>query len=306
MIQKMYDIESFLERNFDEIIPYGDGTDVRVNCPFCEYEVGSEDLKAHLHVSLVKEVCHCFRCNYSKSWAGLVMEITGFDYAQALGELYRPPKPSKFDEIKGLWDEDIPEVPNVALPADFSLLEEGKSVLAARAKRYMMRRGFKKYHWERYGLGVAKSIGIRIIIPIEGDYWQARAIIQLIKPKYINPKSESKKVLFNPGALESYKEVVICEGAFSAMAVGDNAIALVGKSATRAKLERLKQSDVEHFIVTIEEGAERDMFQLSDELTGVGKQVTVWQYNEGDPADSTDYNVKPYDFGTKLKFLLES
>ena len=301
----MYDIESFLERNFDELFPYGDGTDIRVNCPFCEFEVGSEDIKAHLYVSLVKEVCHCFRCNYSKSWPGLVMDITGFSYPQALGELYRPPKPSKFDEIRGLWDEDIPEVPNVALPDDFSLLEEGKNVLTSRAKRYMMRRGFKKYHWERYKLGVAKSVGLRIIIPIEEDFWQARSIMQMIKPKYINPKSESKHVLFNPGALDSYEEVVICEGAFSAMAVGDNAVALMGKNAPKEKLNRLKKAEVDRFIITVEEGAEKDMFHLADELGGAGKQITIWQYNEGDPADSTDYVIKAYDFGTKLKYLLD-
>ena len=301
----MYDIEDFLHRQFDEVLSYGDGTDLRVNCPFCAISTGDDDTGAHLHVSLVKEVCHCFRCEYSSSWINLVMKVTGGNYVQALGEIYKVPSPSKIGDIESLWKEETVQVPDVDLPDDFQLLEEADTTLIRRARTYLTRRGFKKYHWKKYGLGVAKSLGFRVIIPIEDNYWQARALLPFLKPKYINPKAESGHVLFNPGALDLYEEVVICEGAFSAMAVGENSIALVGKNPTRKKIERLKETSVEHFIVTVEKGADRSMMLLSDALTGVGKRVTVWKYNEGDPADSMDYIEKPYDLRTKMEILFD-
>jgi len=301
----MYKIEDFIHRNFDSVETYGDGTDLRVNCPFCIDTVGSDDTKGHLYVGMTKEVCHCFRCGYAASWPKLVMDVTGFSFPQALGELYRSPDLKKFDELKGLWDDNTPSMPDVELPPDFEHLAGSNSILASRAIRYMSKRGFKEHHWKKYGLGVAQSQGLRIIIPIEDNYWQGRALLNWITPKYVNPRSESSHVLFNPKALK-LPEVVICEGAFSAMAVGYNAVALVGKNPTKPKIDRLMKSGVDHFIITIEEGATRDMMKLADVLTGVGKQVTVWKYNQGDPADSTDYVVKPYDLRTKMEFLLKS
>ena len=48
------------------------------------------------------------------------------------------------------------------------------------------------------------------------------------------------------------------------------------------------------------------MMVLADALTGVGKEVTVWKYHEGDPANSADYTEKPYDLRTKMEILLKS
>lgn len=300
----MRDVQDFLYRYFDEVLPYGDGTDMRVDCPFCINEVGSGDDGGHLHVSLVKETCHCFRCDYSRGWIGLVMDVTGGNYIQALGELYKVPSPAKFSS--DLFGVEEVEALEVDLPDDFQLLSTcNNSRLLQRARNYLVRRGFNKYHWEKYRLGVAKSVGIRVIIPVEDSYWQGRSLLPFLKPKYVNPKAESGHVLFNSGALDLYKEVVICEGAFSAMAVGDNSVALVGKNPTKQKIRRLQDSQVDNFIVTIEKDADRSMMVLADALTGVGKRVTVWKYNEGDPADSTDYTEKPYDLRTKMEILLE-
>jgi len=308
----MREIQDFLYRNFDQVIQYGGGTDLRVDCPFCSTRTGSDDIKQHLHVSLAKETCHCFRCEYSKSWIGLVMEVTGLSYAHALGEIYAVPNPVNFDRLKErLKDEhEFKEVyPN--LPADFTLLKRGitkrldSGTLIGRALHYLKKRGFKPEVYEKYGLGVASSVGYRVIIPIEDNFWQARSLYPFLKPKYMNPEVTSRELLFNSRALDLYKEVVICEGAFSSMAVGDNSVALVGKNPTAEKLDRLRQSRVKHFIVTIEEGAQRSMVTLADALKGFGKEVTVWLYDRGDPADSTAYKEKPYDLKTKIQILFD-
>lgn len=308
----MRNIEDFVYRNFDQVISYGGGTDLRVDCPFCTTRTGSDDIKQHLYVSLSKETCHCFRCEYSKSWLGLVMDTTGMDYAHALGEIYAVPNPVDFEGLKErLKDEREFKEEYPDLPADFTLLKQGitkridSATLIGRALYYLRIRGFKPEVYEKYGLGVASSVGYRVIIPIEDNYWQARSLYGFLKPKYINPEGESRELLFNSRALDLYNEVVICEGAFSSMAVGDNSVALVGKNPTDEKLDRLRMSEVEHFIVTIEEGAQRSMVTLADALKGFGKRVTVWLYDHGDPADSTAYKEKPYDLRTKLEILFD-
>ena len=308
----MRDISDFLHRNFNEVKSYGDGADLRVDCKFCGSRTGSEDYKQHLYVSTVKETCHCFRCEYSSTWLGLVMDMTGLDYAHALGEVYAVPSPANFEGLKA----SLKQVHNfkkefASLPDDFVLLantdlryKDSKTLLAA-ARRYMEKRGFSQEKCAMYDLGVAQSLGYRVIIPVEDGYWQARSIMGIVKPRYINPQVESSHVIFNAQALEKFKEVVICEGAFSAMAVGGNAIAIVGKSAPIEKLRRLKNSLVEHFIITLEPGAEHSMLFLADALKAVGKEVTIWQYNSGDPADSTDFTEKPYNLKTKLQLLFD-
>lgn len=300
----MRDIEGWMYRYFQDVVPYGT-TDLRVNCPFCWARYGKEDTNHKLHVSLVKETAHCFRCDYSSSWVRLVMDVMDEGYAHALGELYTSPKAvsteeliSKFDAIDRVAESDL------TLPDDFELLYMAKPCsskcysvnnrIKRRARYYLRRRGFRQIVWRRYNLGVARSVGLRVVIPIEGDFWQARALFDWVVPKYISPKKEARHILFNSIALRIYDEVVICEGAFSAMAVGGNSIALLRKKATSEQLARLIGSDVEKFIVALDSDAKMESVELARDLTRGGKQVTIWQYADGDPADGGDYISKGY------------
>jgi hypothetical protein len=148
---------------------------------------------------------------------------------------------------------------------------------------------------------------MRLIIPVEGSYWQARSIEKWLEPKYVNPGIPADSYIFNSGALESYDEVVICEGCFSAMAVGTNAVAILGKEIPTKKLARLADSSVKNFIVALDYGANQWSTTLADKLLRYGKQVTVWNFqDEKDPADNGTYVPKKYDgFKTKVEMLLE-
>jgi hypothetical protein len=95
-----------------------------------------------------------------------------------------------------------------------------------------------------------------------------------------------------------YDEVVICEGAISAMAVGYNAIALIGKEIPDEKLQRLINSSVSTFIIALEKNAWRTIQKLADALHAAGKKVIIWKFTVGDPADPVndfiemEYNMK--------------
>lgn len=319
----MLKIEGWLHRHFADVKPYGNPvTDLRVNCPFCISRYGKHDQDHKLHVSLEKRVCHCFRCKYSRSWISLVMDATGVEYHHAIGELYSAPRVKDFDTLsetvakvfscldeKGTLPTPI-MLPNfVSLPDDFILLAEGGKkhcidYLPARGMIYMRRRGFNERHWRRYGIGVAPSVGYRVIIPIEGDLWQARAIFHFTQPKYIHPSVPTAQYIFNWGALDLYDEVVICEGAFSAMAVGPNAIGLLRNKVTGEQLYRLTMSDVEKFVVALDSDAKVFAMDLAKVLSSAGKEVELWLYHDGDPADNNGYVAKSYNLKTELEVRL--
>lgn len=310
----MLNIEDFLWRNFDAVFAFRNPpTDWRVDCPFCPDRVGKHDTKAHLHIGIDNRVVHCFRCDYTASWIKFVMDFQGVGYARALSELYTVPSPANFEKVRS---EFLPVVTpdqrqcaskELILPDGYIPLTS-KDFLARMARIYMKRRGFSRQICEKYRLGVSHDLGLRVIIPIEANYWQARALFPFIQPRYTGPADvNSRALLFNAKALDLYDEVVVCEGPISAMAVGDNAIALVGKNPTKEKIKRLLASPVKHFIITIESEAELSMLRLSDALASYDRRVTVWRYDgDDDPASTSVHSVQPYDLKTKLTILLSS
>lgn len=309
----MFDIEPFVRDNFPRVWLYGAPTsDYRVNCPFCIGRYGSPDDKGKLHISINPErpVVHCFRCNYSSNWYGLVKDITGENHIKILKELYVTPDVSDFSSVaarfkKSEEDIKIPEKKKVKLPDDFvGLNSESGPFPLLYAQKYMRHRGLDREYWEKYNIGVAPSQGMRVIIPIEDDYWQARRLFEWVGPKYTNPSSESSGVIFNSEAL-GYNEVVICEGAFSAMFVGENAVAILRKDATNLQVRRFLNSSVSKFIIALEPGAFSSMKKLADRLVAGGRKVILWNYIDGDPADHDNPpEIIEYNLKSKLEFML--
>lgn len=306
----MRDITQFVYKNFDDVKSYsGSDSGLAVPCPFCRERIGDEDHKHHLQISTEKETCHCYRCDYAASWIGLVMDVLGCSYAFALGHLYVVPKPDLDLLSERLASE--PSKLSRMRPTEFILPNgyiplHGKAGSDAQAipyaKRYLRKRGFGPAYWKRYQLGI---YGGRVLIPIEGDFWQARAIFPFQHPKYMSPSDKSADVLFNAPALRQYSECAICEGAFSAMAIGDNAVALVGKNPTIEKVRRLVKANVRKYIITIEDKATKQMMALADKLVAGGKEVELWSYdNDMDPADWVEPTKNLYDFKQKLSMLL--
>ena len=305
----MFNIEPFVHRQFDNPRSYGSPiTDLRVNCPFCVDRVGKMDEQHKLHISLRKEVVHCFRCDYSASWWKFVGAITGLAYIDVFSELYVRPEVKTFQSLRRVWDDKgiNYSVPAFKLPEGFQGLCSGaKDILSVTSRAYLRKRGFGKSVWRKHNLGVAAGQGWRVIIPIEDDYWQGRGLFNWISPKYINPTVESRHCIFNSGALKRYDEVVVCEGAFSAMSVGDNAIALIRKKAITEQVTRLVESNVSRFILTIEPDAFRSVDYLANILRKRGKEVVLWCYDNGDPNSvKIPDKVIEYDMRSRVAMLL--
>lgn len=293
----MFEIETFVYGHFDDVGTYGHPvTDLTVNCMHCAENGMGDDTKHHLNISINKQVVHCFRCGYKATWIGFVMDVTGYVYHKALGLLYTKPKVRDLDSKLETMNEAVAaHRKNMAgLPQSFIPLHTIEQ--ANPYRHYMKLRGFDMAVCKHYNIGKAEEVPGRVIIPIENGYWQGRAMYKWLEPKYLNPKNPASDIIFNAGSLGLYDEVVICEGAFSAMAVGYNALALIGKEPTHEKMSRLLQSEVSHFIIALEPKAIGTMGKLANQLYRNGKEVTIWEFTSGDPADPKGVSVvKPYD-----------
>jgi hypothetical protein len=312
MTKKMFDIEPFVHKEFGFVWAYGNPqSDYRVRCPFCIERYGSPDTKGKLHISINPErpFVHCFRCGYSSNWFGMVRSMTGGDHISVMGELYVSPSVSDFHSVEERFKKSegliVAKKVEVQLPDDFIPLSSTNVLpLIGRARKYMRSRGFDENYWKKHNIGVAPSQGLRVIIPIEDNYWQGRRLIDWLEPKYTNPKAESAGVIFNPSAL-SYNEVVICEGVFSALAVGDNALAILRKDATIYQVRRFLESPANTFIIALEPEAFSSMKKLADKLVAGNKEVVLWKYVDGDPAEfSEPPEVIKYNLKNKLRILL--
>lgn len=309
----MFSIEAFADRQFGAYQYYGDPpTDIRVDCPFCYGRGMGDDNKAHFHISLSKQAVHCFRCGYKNSWAGMVMDLLDVPYWKAIGEIYTPPQIKtqriKEDVRSAILEADPEEIEEQEsmLPEDYHLLtRDYADRLTVSARKYLKKkRGLGVNYWSKYKLGVAESVGYRVIIPIEKGYWQGRAIFKWVEPKFLNPDKPARDILFNAKALEQYDQIVICEGAFSAMAVGDNAVALIGKEPTKEKVKRLLDSGVKDFIITIEPNAYKTMGKLAEALHRGGCEVGLWWYNDGDPMDGQIYEKFNFHLKSRVTMAL--
>lgn len=293
-------LESWLRVTFDKVVD--SKNDYRVDCPFCI----NPDTKQHLYISKSKHAVHCFRCEWSGSYFSLVREVTGAEsYAEILRHIKQPQSTTiDFQPIVDRLQLRLRGISSDAtqdMPSWYRAFEDGANCKQAKlVLRYALKRTTAD-NIVRFRLGYCAVSGIaysmRLIIPVEGKYYQARAIYDNCNQKYINPESDLDGVLFNHRALDEYDKIFICEGAFSAMAIGHNAIATLGKRATSEQLLRLKRAPVGTYIIAYDAGVERSekALELADYLSASGKNVIMRQYLEGDPDSSDVYQEYEYD-----------
>lgn len=301
----MLNIESFVHRNFDVVKTYGNpATDLRVNCPYCLDNYGKEDYKQKLHVSLHKQVVHCFKCSYKATWIKFVMDTLGCTYFQALGEIYVKPNPGNMYNL--FAKNEITITKPTVIDVDYvGIWSDEKCKYKSAGRKYASGRGIHEDLWPVYNLSVSDELPHRLIIPVEDNYYQARAFYSWMDPKYINPKIPADTFIFNAPALYAYNEVVICEGTISAIHVGLNAVATLGVDVTKAQIRRLIDAPVKHYNIAFDAGAENMSVKLADKLISGGKEVSVWKYADGDPADNINgHKVMDYNLHNKLELLL--
>lgn len=301
--------------------------ELRFNCPLCLSRVRKRDEKYRLYVNPqlflhgVVGWYYCMRCGASGPIKRL---LHGYGVED---QRYNVSKWDNFvKQIKG-FGEFRPKMKNnvnVNLPKDYMEIIEGSE-----AYQYLVHRGITNNTIDRYriGFGTENLFKMtkeerrffagegRVIIPDFNDqgeciYWVARTY-RNHKLRYKNPEgSNSQDQIFHLTAAMAYTEVVITEGVFSAIAVGDDGVGTYGKNITPMQINMLVNARFSKYIVALDGDARKDAVKLAQSLVErrCNVELIEFDYHE-DPGSCLDFeqrrdNALSYNLKNRVLFTI--
>jgi len=233
-----------------------------------------EDRKKHLYVNLAKAKFFCFKSgiagslNYLFALLGVELqevpvhiETTLNDLRQRISSLGAPQE--KFT------------IPKAELPEWYQPVTSGSGV-----HRYLRGRGVPDVDiiWYSVGEGTGEMDGWVILPNLsksgECEYWVARNIHH---KTYHNPSVDRRfHVLFLEKALSvSPGEVTVCEGVFSALAAGRDAVAALGKFITDDQIRRMWDAGVRKVNLALDGDAWDETLDTAERAVIIGLEVNI-------------------------------
>ena len=270
---------------------------VNTKCIYC----GGSSYK--LGFNPTEDYCTCFACGLHnlKETLSKLLAIPKKDIDDVI-EQYK----TRTIILNKLNDKKTTAVKNLVLPTDtFTPIE----------RKYLKSRNFNpSYLHKKYnvvGGGIVGDWKYRIIIPviINGKIvsWTGRSILEKSKldelkiPRYKN--LEIKKSVINPKEClfnldyAKNKTVVLTEGAFDVMRLGDDFICSFGTSLTQSQIKELKMRYEKIFIMfDNEREAQEKAKKYGMMLSSVGVDVEIVDaysdFNKNDGGELNDEEVK--------------
>lgn len=246
----------------------------------------------------------CWSCNYRESILTFVRETEALEYKQAVdrinsfkdsGMVFSDPTENPYRRV-GLGGRSRTQV-TLNLPDTYKPILTGETMMAERARKYLLGRGFDLEYLDECGVGYCDERSQpqdyfgHIIIPFlrRGRlyYYLGRDIIGMSPAKYKNPSVEETgvgkaEILFNEDILHFRKPVYICEGVFDALTLKD-AVAVMGKTLSEHQKSKLISAKyVPEYIVCLDSGCTKESLDIALELCD-HKPVKVLQLPLGDP-----------------------
>lgn len=280
----MFDIRSFLDAYgvYYKIGEGNRGQELKVDCPVC----GG---RQKLWCSLSKERVFCHRCRWTpvstENFISLLVKASPFQVDLIYHKFQKRGKTKSLEEIveeitgnpsldvslvdfeeegkkyKSIFQDFIDEIPKKEQePLDWPpyylpLGDERMPTINA----YALSRGFSFKEMKKHQFGgcpQGKYYG-SLILPAINDgklmFWQARDVLGRNHdefPKYRTPFGYSPKgCLFNLDIATSFDEVIICEGIFSAMRTGKDAVATFGNKISIEQIKLLIEKGIKKVVL---------------------------------------------------------
>lgn len=307
------------------------GLEVRFNCPECirrRNSAGLPDREMKLYVNFAKGLFHCIRCGWKGSVKFLYTSLglqpspqhrpLPADLKEVIGALEDPNQESELSGVPVAEDVSPCKLP--AISADWQyqdawlwlwnrLQTVPQDEVLALVESQVIVRGVKHY-WDRVFFVDRYHGQVR--------YWTARAYVDGVKPKYLNPYGVPRNnVMFNQERLEKsgFDEVIICEGVISAIVAGPNAVATYGRCVTTQQIDILDSLRVRRYVIASEpdRDAKKNTLALAEALRSRSKEVLIVDCPAGkDPADlgrSTFQTLleqaRPFNWSTSITRRIE-
>jgi len=298
-----------------------DDFQIKLKCPEC---LGD----AKLWACIDKEVYFCHRCNWSpKDAESFVLRLTGkrgipllkclnkYQIIKNLGEfeahILGQLKTKERDRPSLARREPVGdlEFPEYSIELKDPLVQFHSQRVTRVYYKYLMNE--RKLLWKDikdlriHACDKGKYRG-RLILPVfyrdKLMFWQAReAIGRERSVKYLTPKGHTPaNCLFNIEKAAEYDYVIICEGFFSAIRAGEDAVATFGNKISIRQVELLKENGVKKVILCFDpdswfypknlrktsRNGKPPIYAACMRLLGHFDEVRVAILTEGDPDES--------------------
>jgi hypothetical protein len=282
-----FDVVRFLDDNSIPWWPPGSinvsRDHVGIQCPFCDDDYNHMGLE-----QTGKKKPYCWKCG-GHSWPRLVRALTGGSDPKPVFEEYGDILTSLYDDAEGRHRNNLIRPTQCQPP--------GSSEFKPAHKTYLETRGFDaEYLIRKYDLRVTAGADIypyRIIFPIKFNgktvSYQGRTYVDA-KPKYLTARPEDevvfhKDIFFNLDNANK-DSVVVTEGVFDVMRLGDNSIASFGTAISLAQINLLaRRFRKVFFLYDGEDTAQDKARKAALTLQGMGVATEIIRLDSGDPGE---------------------
>ena len=187
----------------------------------------------------------------------------------------------------------------IALPAEYIPLWNKKNTPDYRnAIHYLTSRGVTVFDILKYRIGYCESgeYSGKIIIPSydctgQLNYFVSRAFYQADKFKHKNPKI-SKDIIGFDLTINWAEPIILCEGAFDAVAIKRNAIPLFGKIIQPMLQKKIIENRVRDIYICLDADALRNALQIAERFMGEGINVHFVELQDDDASDLGFHRIR--------------
>ena len=256
------------------------GDEAVFTCPSCNHH------KKKLTFNLLSQKFQCWVCNYKGHRAFQLLKKANAP-GTAFGALKEIDKQYNFkSKVKQKIDANTLQFPQGVTP-----IISSSAILSKHALHYLDQRGITPQDVVKYDLHYCEQGPLRnmVVVPsydADGflNYYVGRSFD---KNAYIKHKlaSGTKDIIGFEMYINWDLPVILCEGAFDAMAIKRNAIPLFGKKLSTSLMTKIIKSNVEKIYLALDEDALKDAFNHAETFMSYGKRVYLIEMNGKDPSE---------------------
>jgi len=187
---------------------------------------------------------------------------------------------------------EVKKVETIALPTEYIPLWKTKNTPDFRnAIAYLKKRGITIFDILKYRIGYCESgdYSGKIVIPsydCDGqlNYFVSRAFYSADKFKHKNPKV-SKDIIGFDLLINWNEPIILCEGAFDAIAVKRNAIPLFGKIIQPTLQKKIIEKRVRDIYICLDADALRNALSIAERFMAEGLNVYFVELQDKDASE---------------------
>ena len=249
-------------------------------CPSCNHR------KKKLTVNLITQQFQCWVCNFKGHRAFKLLKE-----AKATPQAYDTLKSIDLEYKFKKKTQSKPDATSLQLPKGIEPIISSSAVLSRHALHYLSQRGVTQQDIVKYDLHYCEEGPLKNMVVIPSydkdgflNYYVGRSFD---KNAYIKHKlaSSTKDIIGFEMYINWDLPVILCEGAFDAMAIKRNAIPLFGKKLSTTLMKKIIKSNVEKIYLALDEDALKDAFNHAETFMSYGKKVYLIEMGDKDPSE---------------------